>query len=312
MDGWVKLHRKITDWEWYRDINTKVLYLHCLIKANTEDKNWQGITICRGQFVSSYPNLAEETGLTVGEIRTALDHLKKTEELAVTKYPKFSLFTVLSFDTYQSFNSQVAGNSQSIDSRLTATKELKNNKNKENNIVCSDVITYLNEKAKKQYKENSSATIRMINARLKEGFTVDDFKRVIDFKASQWVNDATMKEYLRPTTLFAPSHFENYLNESHSKSYVTDSNEMKLAKSFQSFRQAIDCKFNFKDINTACAYFESLISSGRAPNEIYAVMKSLFNSDDKFLIKKYCDVKVFCDNFSDVGTKLLIQKKGSE
>ena len=47
-DGWVKLHRQLLDWEWYTDINTKVVFLHCLIKANWEDKRWRGVVIKRG------------------------------------------------------------------------------------------------------------------------------------------------------------------------------------------------------------------------------------------------------------------------
>ena len=49
--------------------------------------------------------------------------------------------------------------------------------------------------------------------RLAEGFTIDDFKKVIDVKCAQWLNDPNMKKYLRPETLFKASHFESYLNE---------------------------------------------------------------------------------------------------
>ena len=42
MEGWIKLHRQILDWEWYDDINVKVLFLHLLLTANYEDKKWQG------------------------------------------------------------------------------------------------------------------------------------------------------------------------------------------------------------------------------------------------------------------------------
>lgn len=46
-----------------------------------------------------------------------------------------------------------------------------------------------------------------------EGYSVDDFKRVIDIKVAQWLNNPDMNAYLRPSTLFAPKNFENYLNE---------------------------------------------------------------------------------------------------
>lgn len=76
-----------------------------------------------------------------------------------------------------------------------------------------EIIDYLNEKTNSHYRHTTKATQRIINGRLSENFTVDDFKRVIDIKAEQWLNDKKMQAYLRPETLFAASHFESYLNE---------------------------------------------------------------------------------------------------
>lgn len=74
-----------------------------------------------------------------------------------------------------------------------------------------EIVEFLNEKADSQFRHTSKATAAQIKARMKEGYTVDDFKAVIEFKADQWGRDAKMSEYLRPTTLFRPSHFEGYL-----------------------------------------------------------------------------------------------------
>ena len=79
--------------------------------------------------------------------------------------------------------------------------------------ICKEIIEYLNLKANTKFRTNSSATKRHLNARLAEGFTIDDFKKVIDVKCAQWLNDPNMKKYLRPETLFKASHFESYLNE---------------------------------------------------------------------------------------------------
>lgn len=78
-----------------------------------------------------------------------------------------------------------------------------------------EIIAYLNLKAGTSYRPNSQATIEHINGRLnkREGRTVDDFKKVIDKKCSQWTSDIKMSKFLRPSTLFSPEHFENYLNE---------------------------------------------------------------------------------------------------
>ena len=79
--------------------------------------------------------------------------------------------------------------------------------------ICKEIIEYLNLKANTKFRSNSAATKRHLNARLAEGFTIDDFKKVIDIKCAQWLNDPNMKKYLRPETLFTASHFESYLNE---------------------------------------------------------------------------------------------------
>lgn len=78
--------------------------------------------------------------------------------------------------------------------------------------ICK-VVNYLNDVLGTRYTTKSKSTNGMIKARLEEGHTVDDFKRVIDSKKKDWGNDPKMVKYLRPETLFRASHFESYLNE---------------------------------------------------------------------------------------------------
>lgn len=73
------------------------------------------------------------------------------------------------------------------------------------------IVAYLNEKTGKNFKHTTGKTKKTITARMNEGFTVDEFKRVIDFKSKQWKSDPKMSEYLRPETLFG-TKFEGYLN----------------------------------------------------------------------------------------------------
>lgn len=75
-----------------------------------------------------------------------------------------------------------------------------------------EVIEYLNQKTGKAFRWGTKETQRLIKARFDAGFTLDDFKRVIDTKALAWGNDPKMDEYLRPQTLFG-TKFESYLNE---------------------------------------------------------------------------------------------------
>lgn len=75
------------------------------------------------------------------------------------------------------------------------------------------VVSYLNAQTGKHFRADSRQTAAAVRARLSEGFTVDDFRRVIDAKVSDWAGDPQMERYLRPSTLFRPSNFEAYANQ---------------------------------------------------------------------------------------------------
>lgn len=79
--------------------------------------------------------------------------------------------------------------------------------------IYKDVIDYLNKKTGKRYSSQSVANRKLISGRVSEGRTLEDFLRVIDVKCSHWLDDPKMSEYLRPSTLFRPMNFENYLNQ---------------------------------------------------------------------------------------------------
>ena len=76
----------------------------------------------------------------------------------------------------------------------------------------SAIISYLNERLGTAYRPEGKAIERLINGRLDEGYTVDDFKKVIDNMVSEWGDDEKMQQYLRPSTLFTATHFPEYLN----------------------------------------------------------------------------------------------------
>lgn len=86
-----------------------------------------------------------------------------------------------------------------------------NNTSINNKEIYKEIIDYLNITTNKHYKHTDS-TIKLIKARLNEGFTVSDFKNVIDKKTKDWGEDQRMKDYLRPQTLFS-NKFEGYLNQ---------------------------------------------------------------------------------------------------
>ena len=81
-----------------------------------------------------------------------------------------------------------------------------------NNNIYTQVIEYLNQKTSKNFKSTSQKTRKLIQARIKDDYTLEDFKKVINTKTKEWINDKAMNKYLRPETLFG-TKFESYLNE---------------------------------------------------------------------------------------------------
>lgn len=132
-DGFVKLNRKVANWEWYKDNNTKALFFHCLIKANFQDAKFQGHDVPKGSFVTSLNHLAEETGMSRQNIKTALAHLEKTQELTRKVTNKFTLIKVNKWELYQccgddtntQANTQLTLNQHSTNTQLTPIEERK-------------------------------------------------------------------------------------------------------------------------------------------------------------------------------------------
>ena len=93
-----------------------------------------------------------------------------------------------------------------------ADKEEDKERDKEDREIYISIVSYLNERAGTSYKATTAKTKAAIRARLTEGFTLDDFKAVIEKKCLEWLGDEKMEKYLRPETLFG-TKFEGYLNQ---------------------------------------------------------------------------------------------------
>ena len=147
MEGWICLHRKLLNWQWYSDTNVKVLFIHLLLKANYEDKVWKNIVIKKGQLVTSISKLAEETRQTIRQTRVALDKLKMTNEITVKTTNKYTLITIEKYGNYQGIeNKNDKPNDKENDKQMTnkwqATCQTKgqqhNNKQYNNNNILSN------------------------------------------------------------------------------------------------------------------------------------------------------------------------------
>lgn len=134
--GHIALHRALLDWEWYGDINTCRLFVHLLLTANYSGAKVKGRMVRRGQRLCSLQALASETGLSVQQARTALDHLKSTGEVTSAASPQGTVITVKNYDKYQSPTSLSTSNQQTTNKqsnkRLTNDQQTTSNKN--NNI----------------------------------------------------------------------------------------------------------------------------------------------------------------------------------
>ena len=101
MNGWIKLHRNIINWEWFDDAETFKLFVYLLLKANHEPRKWMGITVNKGEFVTSISSLSVELNMSVKKIRTRLDKLTQSGEIAVKGANRFTSITICNYDSYQ-------------------------------------------------------------------------------------------------------------------------------------------------------------------------------------------------------------------
>jgi hypothetical protein len=100
-DGWIKIHRKFLDWEWYDKSEMVHLFLHLLLNASVSNKRWHNTPVNRGQLVTSYESLRIKTGLSVQTLRTCLARLEETGEIERYSTNKFTIITVCKYEEYQ-------------------------------------------------------------------------------------------------------------------------------------------------------------------------------------------------------------------
>lgn len=135
-EGFILLHKKMLEWEWYDDGNTMRVFLHFMLKANYKDAKWRGHEIKRGQFISTPKKVSEDLALSVKQVRTAISKLERTGETASKGSTQHTVFTVINYDDYQPRGEQEGRQKEGKkenegqaegDQRATANKD--NNKN---------------------------------------------------------------------------------------------------------------------------------------------------------------------------------------
>lgn len=172
-ETWIKLHSKLMNWEWYKDSSTKAVFIHCLLKANWKDGNFKGELIPRGSFVTGRKKLSEELGLTEQNIKTALNHLKSTNEITIKTTNKFSIISINNYEKYQinnqQVNQQLTNKQPTTNQQLTTIEEYKNNRILDINYI----YTYMLENFGRSL---SPIEVKLINKWFEE---IDDKRKII-------------------------------------------------------------------------------------------------------------------------------------
>ncbi|MCM6819789.1 conserved phage C-terminal domain-containing protein [Pediococcus pentosaceus] len=196
------------------------------------------IHLKRGQYLRSYRNLQKDLTYmekrafktySISTIESKIKQLVKENRIQIESTDYGTLFTVLNYEEYQGFERyQKSSSEQQPNSNRTATERHPNNNknvNKDKNkdslspkddqkekVDYGKFIEWFNQKSGKRFK-NVESNRKIIRARINEGYSKSELAKVVEFKSKQWKDDPKMNPYLRITTIFAPSHFGNYLNE---------------------------------------------------------------------------------------------------
>lgn len=136
--NWIKLSRDILDWEWYSDSNTFRVFVDLLLNAQYKDTRYRGNLIKRGQLITSVDAIKQRTGLSVQNIRTAINNLQSTGEINKQTNKHFTLITICKYDTYQDNNEE--GN-KPTNNQITINQQSSNNIQEGKNIRKKEIST---------------------------------------------------------------------------------------------------------------------------------------------------------------------------
>lgn len=135
--GYIKLFRKMVEWEWYGDPNTKAVFLHLLLTANYKRTRYGGITLKPGQTIIGRRALAKKLGMSEQNVRTALNHLKSTNEITIKATNRFSVVTIVNWESYQFEDGELTNElttepttNQPATNHTIRNKEYKNKRNR--------------------------------------------------------------------------------------------------------------------------------------------------------------------------------------
>lgn len=136
-NGWILLSRNLLKWGWFDKSEMVHLWIYLLLAANVEPKKWHGVTVERGQIITSVRKLSERLHLTTQQIRTALNRLQETDEINIQTTSQYTLITICNYSIYQNYdptqqqtnNKPITIEQQTNNKPITTTKQLTINNN---------------------------------------------------------------------------------------------------------------------------------------------------------------------------------------
>lgn len=214
MNGtYIKLYRKMTEWEWYDDTNCVRVFLHLMLKANWNDSTYKGYDIPRGSIVTGRKALSEQLGLSEQTIRTTIKKLVNSQSINQQVTSKFSILSVCQYDTYNpdknAANHKVTtdqpATNQQTNRKVTTSKEDKKLRRKEDNKT-----TYVPAKEAHQLRAE-----KLFNR--PEDRTLDKSELSAWQSAEEIVKSTTEREWQQIEAFYAAPQKETYAR----KSYAT-------------------------------------------------------------------------------------------
>ena len=206
------------------------LYSNILLKLYLRSLKTNGRLMLGGKIPYSPEMISSVTGHPVGIVKQAISIFKELGLIEILDNGAIYITDIQNFigkgsteaDRIREYRKKIADENKLIDNTNVIDCTNRDRDRDINTLsgkpdgghakAANEIISCLNEKTKKHYKANTPKTVRLIRARFKEGFTVEDFKAVIEKKCDDWLGNEKMERYLRPETLFGTKS-EGYLNE---------------------------------------------------------------------------------------------------
>ena len=184
MEGWVTLHRKFLQWEWFDKPEMVQLFIWLLLNANYADKKWQGVELKRGQLVITTTKLREALKFTEQRTRTCLERLKSTGEIITKSTNRFTIVTICNYDKYQDVD--FPSNGQNNGQSNGQTTDEQRTEQQTNNGRLYDICTVTNNETSKQLNNNISLCNDTFDAHTREQRERDEIFKI--FFCKNFVN----------------------------------------------------------------------------------------------------------------------------